>query len=589
MFNSFHKVLVAAAVLISASMIGSCSKESTNGSNLSDLQIYYGGDSYDANAGETIAIPFTISGVENKTLTLTATTSSKDAKTKISNDATYAGTISFTAPSVMENDGDVVVTLSAEDKANNRKTSQNITVRIKASETFAASWVGDMKSVALKGGESFKVLFTIAGASSDNVTLDAPTATVSSGYSAKVKMSDKTNGYVTVTAPSALTSEVSIKLSVKDNYSRSSEISKTLGVVAVQQTSGAANCYILAPGASKAINAKVQGNSSDKIEFDYAVLLWQDTKSLIKSVAGSASDGVIVVTANSGVEGNALVAAVKGTTVVWSWHIWVTSYDPESNPLVYKSTSNSVTYSMIDRNLGAKSEKAGTVDCYGLLYQWGRKDPFLGTRGLTENVVASKYDIENNLVEDKKISFTYTDSNKGTNLALAIANPDAFIYCSDNNNATFTDWLTAKAADQDNDLWGYTSKYKSKYDPCPEGWRVAPAAAWTFRNAYKKAGKLNDSSAYDTTYPWYWDEKTDSGFYYHDSAKGTYYYFPMCGIRDNTNGEMKSVSGGAQYGTPEPSQQYILTEIFAFGNPASVSGLRRDYGSSVRCVKDYNY
>ena len=595
---TFRSILFSLAAV--AFLVAGCGPKDPEGPDtpdtpkLSDLQIYFGSDEFVAEAGETISIPFSIAGVEGKSLTLAAKADNDLAELKVSNDASYAGNIKFTAPSVMTQAGSINVTLSAEDKANSRNAESTVPVKVSASEPFEAVWLSDMKSVALKDGGSFKVFFTITGIEPDAVVLSAPVATVSSGYSATVTMTSKNEGYVTVTA-SSLSSSVNISLKVEDNFSRSSQISKTLEVVSVQETSGASNCYIVAPGETKAINASVKGGSSEPLEFDYAVLLWQDTRSLVKSVAGSGEDGVIVVQTNNA-SGNAVVAAVQGTKIVWSWHLWVTDYDPEAAPLVFTNQTTGVTYTMMDRNLGARSEKAGSNDCFGLLYQWGRKDPFVGARGIEEDVLISKYDIDNNIIADRVLAYDWAAMKSGEqNIDLAIQNPDAFIIpkSGSSSSSQFTDWLTTVAADQDNDLWGYVSKYKTKYDPCPEGWRVSPTAAWTFRKLYKKGGSLQDATPYDNTYPWYWDDKkdggTDAGFYYNDSEKGIKYFFPLSGRRDNASGSQSGTGGGCDYWTPEPQSKYAMVELFAYGNPASETGLRRDYGYSIRCVKDYNY
>ena len=595
---TFRSILFSLAAV--AFLVAGCGPKDPEGPDtpdtpkLSDLQIYFGSDEFVAEAGETISIPFSIAGVEGKSLTLAAKADNDLAELKVSNDASYAGNIKFTAPSVMTQAGSINVTLSAEDKANSRNAESTVPVKVSASEPFEAVWLSDMKSVALKDGGSFKVFFTITGIEPDAVVLSAPVATVSSGYSATVTMTSKNEGYVTVTA-SSLSSSVNISLKVEDNFSRSSQISKTLEVVSVQETSGASNCYIVAPGETKAINASVKGGSSEPLEFDYAVLLWQDTRSLVKSVAGSGEDGVIVVQTNNA-SGNAVVAAVQGTKIVWSWHLWVTDYDPEAAPLVFTNQTTGVTYTMMDRNLGARSEKAGSNDCFGLLYQWGRKDPFVGARGIEEDVLISKYDIDNNIIADRVLAYDWSAMKSGEqNIDLAIQNPDAFIIpkSGSSSSSQFTDWLTTVAADQDNDLWGYVSKYKTKYDPCPEGWRVSTTAAWTFRKLYKKGGSLQDATPYDNTYPWYWDDKkdggTDAGFYYNDSEKGIKYFFPLSGRRDNASGSQSGTGGGCDYWTPEPQSKYAMVELFAYGNPASETGLRRDYGYSIRCVKDYNY
>ena len=96
------------------------------------------------------------------------------------------------------------------------------------------------------------------------------------------------------------------------------------------------------------------------------------------------------------VEANALIAVYSTptvgneTNVHWSWHIWSTSYDPkatggffsyQTRQIASSNTSyNSVasrTEKVMTRNLGA-AWNDNTSKSFGLLYQWGRKDPFVG-------------------------------------------------------------------------------------------------------------------------------------------------------------------------------------------------------------------
>ena len=97
--------------------------------------------------------------------------------------------------------------------------------------------------------------------------------------------------------------------------------------------------------------------------------------------------------------GNGAIAAYDGPdgtgNIVWSWHVWVTDYKPDTRggeqvlepvnkrKLLF-SLNNASVLPMMDRNLGAM---AGYVDeaptsfvemskTNGFHYQWGRKDPF---------------------------------------------------------------------------------------------------------------------------------------------------------------------------------------------------------------------
>ncbi len=93
-------------------------------------------------------------------------------------------------------------------------------------------------------------------------------------------------------------------------------------------------------------------------------------------------------------EGNAVVAARNAAgDIIWSWHIWVTEGDPanEANALTYYTYAwdeTGIHYDspripgprIMKRNLGALADEPDSdndlVRTYGLLYQWGRKDPF---------------------------------------------------------------------------------------------------------------------------------------------------------------------------------------------------------------------
>ena len=79
---------------------------------------------------------------------------------------------------------------------------------------------------------------------------------------------------------------------------------------------------------------------------------------------------------------------------------------------------------MMDRNLGATSATPGDVGALGLLYQWGRKDPFLGGGSISSNTVAKSTGTWPSAVS--------SDSNTGT-IAYATSNPTTFIMRNSNN------------------------------------------------------------------------------------------------------------------------------------------------------------
>ena len=154
-------------------------------------------------------------------------------------------------------------------------------------------------------------------------------------------------------------------------------------------------------------------------------------------------------------EGNAVIAAKDADgNILWSWHIWLTDM-----PLEIEYPNNAGV--MMDRNLGATSVTQGNVTSYGLLYQWGRKDPFLNT-----SVSDDKTSVDDLVVRAASTgawNSVVSSSSNGT-IAYSINNPTTFI-CG--TSYTYYDWLYSNQ--QITERW--TSE-KTQHDPCPAGWRV---------------------------------------------------------------------------------------------------------------------
>ena len=240
---------------------------------------------------------------------------------------------------------------------------------------------------------------------------------------------------------------------------------------------GTANCYIISNSGIYSIKA-VKGNSSQAIEdIKSVVVLWETFGTdiapkigdLIKTI--SYSDGYITFkTADTFREGNALIA-VKGTSgeILWSWHIWLTDIPQKC---IYPNGAGT----MMDRNLGATSATPGDVGSLGLLYQWGRKDPFLGSSNIHEyNKAKSTIYIWPTAVNSQSFNGTI---RYGT-IEYSVSHPTTFIY---NNEGVGRDgnedWYYTGDYNADKTRWPESNKPKSIYDPCPAGWRV-PDGDWT--------------------------------------------------------------------------------------------------------------
>ena len=173
---------------------------------------------------------------------------------------------------------------------------------------------------------------------------------------------------------------------------------------------------------------------------------------LIRSV-GYHAESIYFRTSNEFHEGNAVIAVKDANgKILWSWHIWLTD-----KPLEQVYYNNAGT--MMDRNLGAISATPGDVGSLGLLYQWGRKDPFLGSSS-----VSSKTTAKSTNVWPSDVSSGITT---GT-IMYSISNPMTYISGNNEND----DWYYTGNSFTDNSRWSTLGKPKSIYDPCPAGWRI---------------------------------------------------------------------------------------------------------------------
>lgn len=318
-----------------------------------------------------------------------------------------------------------------------------------------------------------------------------------------------------------------------------------------------ANCYIVTESGSYSFPA-VRGNSSASVgEVMSAEVLWESfgtsvaptVGDLIKSV--SYSDGIITYqTADVFKEGNAVIAAKDASGVIlWSWHIWLVGDSMQSQ--IYANDAGV----MMDRNLGATSATPGDVGALGLLYQWGRKDPFLGSSSISASTVAAS-----TLSWPSAVS---SSSSTGT-IAYSIANPTKFINGIEGSSSTYGDWLYSS---RNNELW---STYKSIYDPCPAGWRVPDSGIWS------KAGF--DDTAYDSI-------NRGMMFAYPISTPDA--WFPAAGVRDSLGGSLNSVGSYGNYWSATPGGTYAYVMKFCDnGDVYPSTSSKRAAGYSVRCLKE---
>ncbi len=332
-----------------------------------------------------------------------------------------------------------------------------------------------------------------------------------------------------------------------------------------------ANSYVVKPGGQLYIPVT---QVNDANAFDPTIpaiadrevltqeLVWTDVKGIVSGkgladdasiakieVIGTGTKAVLAVKAGSR-PGNAVVAVKSGTTIRWSWHIWVTDYNPEEE--MGQNTMGG--YVFMDRFLGAVSDipTADNKDATGCYYQWGRKDPF-PPKSATAALVPV-YNAEG----QSKTAATTPDI---TSMSQTVLNP--FVY--DNNNAYGAGATT----------WGETAVNdklfntpKTAFDPCPAGWRVPRRDAYI---DYVSNTSLFQENVVKTAYT----GKHTGTFPYTDHTR---------------NGS--ATAGWNMLRSHIWTSGYTTTANNAYGFRI-INGNSRDitnfplYGFSVRCVRDW--
>ena len=332
---------------------------------------------------------------------------------------------------------------------------------------------------------------------------------------------------------------------------------------------GTANSYIV-PSAGSYKFTPTKGNSSESVgSIASAEVLWEsfgtdvtpEVGDLVKNVK-YANGTISFETASSYKEGNAVIAAKDASgTILWSWHIWLTD-----QPKGQEYFNNDGT--MMDRNLGATSSTPGDVGALGLLYQWGRKDPFLGSSTITANVIAKSTIIWPSFVE--------SSSSTGT-LQYAIANPTKFISPNGSND----DWHYTGSYSNDNTRWTTSETSKSIYDPCPVGWRVPDGGK---NGVWSKA--KGSSLTFVTTYDSY-----NKGFNFSFLlGPDLIIWYPSSGNRYYYNCSLFNVGSSGCCWSASPDTQDTVSaygmDFTSHGYVYPSFGYNRASGQSVRCIQE---
>ena len=308
---------------------------------------------------------------------------------------------------------------------------------------------------------------------------------------------------------------------------------------------GTANCYLVRQAGDYKFKTVIGNTDATVGNVKSVEVLWEsfgtdempNVGDLISSV--SYKNGYIrFSTPENFRDGNAVIAAKNSKgTILWSWHIWCA--EEGFNGQVYYNDAGI----MMDRNLGATSATPGNVGALGLLYQWGRKDPFLGSSSIYSSSLAAS-------------TGTWNFSSGGS-AANAEANPMTFYTSMSLSNES---WASLKTVN----------------DPCPAGWRVPDGGK---NGVWSKS--IGSSSSFNYTYHGTNEGINFSGKFGSDQT----IWYPASGTR-NDAGALNGVGSKGDYWSASlgSSGAYAL-DFNGSGNVFPQSNYGRANGYSVRCQK----
>ena len=313
-----------------------------------------------------------------------------------------------------------------------------------------------------------------------------------------------------------------------------------------------ANCYIVSSPGTYCFKA-TKGNTSETLNtIDSVELLWESWNTTEIVEANSVISGVdfekgkIYFSVSEGYHpGNAVIAAKNDMgAIIWSWHIWVpeTSIETDLYGLSRRMT--------MDRNLGAlvaASPDGTSAKSVGLVYQWGRKDPFVGIGDFSTEEAAYVSG------EARSLYGGAMTTSK------TVKNPTVFADFEGN-------WNAVSSSEE------YWSTSKTMYDPCPPGYRVP------YRTEFLL---FNESPAEAPG----WEYDSENNFF---ASGNPQTYFPLGGYL-SWNGNYKHIGTGARVWSAKPHSSAANAYNFRISPDGDdvdygYSGKEKANGYAVRCV-----
>ena len=347
-------------------------------------------------------------------------------------------------------------------------------------------------------------------------------------------------------------------------------------------------------------------NGGANASVDGAEVVWADAANLVSSLSIAHDGGDTFLdfeVKESDIQsGNAVVAVKKGSTIVWSWHLWFAPKDaldkiPVTNHqgVVYNFTKETLgwkptqwtgtTYTSartvkvkVEQTVANNGTKAYTViniiqNPGGVkkgattLYQFGRKDAF---PGVASSALATN---------------SHFTENAGDNMSImnGILNPGKFYTYGSNWSSNYS-YYNLWSADNTTTGFNDNSVVKTVYDPCPAGFKMPASNAFT---GFTTTGQDGGATNVDGTRDWQIYQSNFGHNFWTNSSKTAAINFPASGYLHYSNGSLNGVGDSGCYWSAVP--KYSSDGCYLFFNSSYVKTLNenyRTYGFAARPVSE---
>jgi len=345
-------------------------------------------------------------------------------------------------------------------------------------------------------------------------------------------------------------------------------------------------------------------NGGANVPYD-ACIVWQDAPHLItpSSVQLTSDKHSIQFTVERKniCAGNCVIAVRdKDKNIMWSWHIWVTDHNMTNTYEVHNNSSvgGEVVSNFMEVPLGWCDDEVRVYDprtfhitvkqtetggqtatanitqlssdstyTYGVnapCYQWGRKDPFVPSNGISN--------IEKPCYDNSYTACIRSSGAVATNIA--ILHPNVFYFVLDaswssTNKLDFWNFNNTATTNNNNTV------YKTIYSPSPTGYVEPKPAAFS---AFSKTGtasntisEFNVSGSYNKGW----------NFYCQPNFLGSTIFFSSLGYRNVYSGDVNNTTGGVIAGVG-------TNGIYWSSGPSSTSVFARYISTAYNYVAPRN-